>query len=93
MPETTGTIVHYRPRISVSDAACGVDYAQRNELATVHPDKVTCFACRKTESFKATQTSAPMLLRDVMAESPEFQDLTEGIDDHMNRAQRRRWAI
>ena len=90
MPQEPVVPIHYggglKPACSWHD----------DEIAiTTNPGEVTCFACRKTEAFKATRPSMPMRLREVMAESPEFQalDRREGYDEQLHRDQRRRWTI
>lgn len=83
--------VHYktRPGAKAPTIACGA-HPLRITSHTEEPGEVTCFACRKTLTFREDQLGieaptplpqrqTPRLLKDIIAESPELSALNEKI--------------
>lgn len=85
------TLIHYREYQRHTLTACGVDYEQENQLATVQLGQVTCFACRNSRPFHLAQQewkreslpqrvappplTPPIKLSGVMANHEQMQEM------------------
>jgi hypothetical protein len=85
MPDTPSTLIHYRAP-GTTGTACDQHNPEAVQHSDTDPGGVTCFACRKTDIFKAgqmrvgtptplPQRQAPKLLKDIVAEDPELSEL------------------